>query len=103
MSADILGEGFCESMQKSLGEQTRTAPQKSAKAGARSGLDGLFVPDSVAVIGATERPGTVGRTVLSNSLKVVFGRTCMPLIPAIRRSSDLRLTKALVTFLSQWI
>jgi hypothetical protein len=35
-------------------------------AGARSGLEALFVPDSVAVIGATARPGTVGRTVLSN-------------------------------------
>ncbi len=32
----------------------------------RFGLDALFLPDSVAVIGATERPGTVGRTVLEN-------------------------------------
>lgn len=32
----------------------------------RVGLDALFLPDSVAVIGATERPGTVGRTVLEN-------------------------------------
>jgi acetyltransferase len=32
----------------------------------RTGLDALFLPDSVAVIGATERPGTVGRTVLEN-------------------------------------
>jgi acetyltransferase len=49
-----------------LAEQTQTAAEKSAKAGARSGLDALFVPDSVAVIGATARPGTVGRTVLWN-------------------------------------
>ena len=34
----------------------------------RAGLDALFLPDSVAVIGATDRPGTVGRTVLENLL-----------------------------------
>src|SRR5580700_4556145 len=68
LSADILGqESFVSHMQGSLGEQTQTA-----KAGARSGLDTLFVPDSVAVIGATERPGTVGRTVLSNLIESPF-------------------------------
>src|ERR1700678_3953160 len=59
-------------MQETLGEQTQTAPQKSAKAGAKSGLDKMFVPDSVAVIGATARPGTVGRTVLSNLIESRF-------------------------------
>src|ERR1700730_3268046 len=67
MSTDILGrESFVSRTQGSLPEQTQTAAGKSAKAGARSGLDTLFLPDSVAVIGATERPGTVGRTVLEN-------------------------------------
>ena len=33
---------------------------------ARAGLEPLFLPRSVAVIGATERPGTVGRSVISN-------------------------------------
>ena len=33
---------------------------------ARAGLDSLFRPRSVAVIGATDREGTVGRSVLSN-------------------------------------
>jgi acetyltransferase len=37
-----------------------------ASGGVRAGLDALFLPDSVAVIGATERPGTVGRTILEN-------------------------------------
>jgi len=32
------------------------------------GLDAMFSPGSVAVIGATDRPGTVGRTVLENLL-----------------------------------
>ena len=73
MSADILGrESLVGRMQGSLGEQIQPAAEKSAKAGARSGLDVLFVPDSVAVIGATERPGTVGRTVLSNLIESRF-------------------------------
>jgi acetyltransferase len=33
------------------------------------GLDTMFAPTSVAVIGATSRPGTVGRTVLENLLR----------------------------------
>jgi acetyltransferase len=49
-----------------LAERARSAPAKPAKPGARSGLEALFVPESVAVIGATERPGSVGRSVLSN-------------------------------------
>jgi hypothetical protein len=55
-------------MQETLSEQTHLAPQKSAKAGAKSGLDKLFVPDSVAVIGATERPGTVGSRSVDGAL-----------------------------------
>jgi len=39
-----------------------------ASGGVRAGLDALFPPDSVAVIGATERPGTVGRTAQSRSV-----------------------------------
>ncbi len=34
----------------------------------RAGLDSLFLPRSVAVIGATDRPGAVGRSVLANLL-----------------------------------
>ncbi len=36
------------------------------------GLDAMFAPSSVAVIGATGRPGTVGRTVLENLLHGAF-------------------------------
>ncbi|HEX3354228.1 MAG TPA: bifunctional acetate--CoA ligase family protein/GNAT family N-acetyltransferase [Terriglobales bacterium] len=38
----------------------------------KTGLDALFLPNSVAVIGATERPGTVGRTVFDNLLHPSF-------------------------------
>src|SRR5579864_3494193 len=36
---------------------------------ARAGLESLFLPRSVAVIGATDRAGTVGRSVISNLLE----------------------------------
>ena len=39
---------------------------------ARGGLDALFLPHSAAVIGATDRPGTVGCSVLSNLLASKF-------------------------------
>jgi acetyltransferase len=37
-----------------------------------TGLDALFLPASVSVIGATERPGTVGQSVLKNLLHPSF-------------------------------
>ena len=44
-----------------------TAPPR-----ARAGLDSLFLPRSAAVIGATDRTGTVGRSVVSNLLESKF-------------------------------
>jgi acetyltransferase len=44
-------------------------------------LDALFLPRSVAVIGATERAGSVGRTVLWNLLGNPFGGTVYPVNP----------------------
>jgi acetyltransferase len=41
-------------------------------------LDSLFAPRSVAVIGASERPGSVGRSVLWNLLSSPFGGTVFP-------------------------
>src|ERR1700733_6156021 len=41
-------------------------------------LDPLFLPKSVAVIGASERPGSVGRSVLWNLLRSPFGGTVFP-------------------------
>ena len=40
---------------------------------ARHPLDPFFKPRSVAVIGATETPGSVGRTVLANLVATPFG------------------------------
>ena len=46
---------------QALSVREQTLPEKY-------GLNSLFSPNSVAVIGATDRPGTVGRTVLENLL-----------------------------------
>jgi len=45
---------------------------ENAEVPQRLGLDAMFAPASVAVIGATSRAGTVGRTVLENLLRPTF-------------------------------
>ena len=46
-----------------------------------SGLDAFFAPQTVAVIGATETPGSVGRTLLWNLISSPFGGTVFPINP----------------------
>ncbi len=50
-------------------------------------LDVFFSPRTVAVIGATENPGSVGRTILKNLISNPFGGTVFPVNP--KRSSVL--------------
>ena len=50
-------------------------------------LDAIFAPRSVAVVGATEKPGSVGRTILWNLISSPFGGTVFPVNP--RRSNVL--------------
>ena len=45
---------------------------------ARMGLDAIFRPETVAVIGATDKPGTVGRTIMWNLVSSPFGGTVFP-------------------------
>ena len=47
----------------------------------RHPLDAFFHPRSIAVIGATEKPGSVGRTILWNLLSSPFGGTVYPVNP----------------------
>src|SRR3954471_2518053 len=47
----------------------------------RHPLDDIFNPRSVALIGASEREGSVGRTVLWNLLSTPFGGTVYPVNP----------------------
>jgi acetyltransferase len=53
----------------------------------RQPLDAIFVPKNVAVIGATEKAGSVGRTLLWNLISNPFGGTVFPINP--KRSSIL--------------
>jgi acetyltransferase len=47
----------------------------------RQALSPFFAPKTVAVIGATEKPGSVGRTVLWNLISSPFGGTVFPVNP----------------------
>ncbi len=47
----------------------------------REPLDAIFHPRSVAVVGATEKEGSVGRTILWNLLSSPFGGTVYPVNP----------------------
>ena len=47
----------------------------------RHPLDSIFVPKSVAVVGATEKVGSVGRTVLWNLMNTPFGGPIYPVNP----------------------
>ena len=44
-------------------------------------LEVMFKPKSVAVVGATERPGSVARTILWNLISTSFGGTIFPVNP----------------------
>src|SRR5215208_4886101 len=44
-------------------------------------LDAIFKPKNVAVVGATETAGSVGRTVLWNLISTPFGGTVFPVNP----------------------
>ena len=53
----------------------------------RQALDAIFTPKNVAVIGATETPGSVGRTLVWNLISSPFGGTVFPV--NLKRSSVL--------------
>ncbi len=44
----------------------------------RQALDAIFRPETVAVVGATDRPGSVGRTIMRNLVSSPFGGTVFP-------------------------
>ena len=45
------------------------------------GLRAFFTPQNVAVIGATEKPGSIGQTIMGNLLHSPFGGTVFPVNP----------------------
>jgi hypothetical protein len=65
-------------------------------------LDAVFAPRSVAVIGATESAGKVGRTLLANLVSSPFGGTVFPVNPTRTASSASRPTRASPTCPIRW-
>lgn len=73
-----------------IAESVRTHESVAGVLGAlRRPLDSIFTPQSVAVVGATEKQGSVGRTVLWNLISSPFGGTVFPINP--KRSNVLGL------------
>ena len=62
-------------------QSPRPDPSYDVFTSSRAGLDAIFAPQRVAVIGATERPGAVGRTILWNLISNPFGGTVYPVNP----------------------
>ena len=58
-------------------------------------LDAMFKPKSVALVGATERTGSVGRMVLSNLISSPFGGTIYPINPNRTNILGIRAYKSL--------
>src|SRR3974377_166239 len=60
---------------------TVTNPLKKRVKQRTQPLDVFFAPKTVAVVGATENPGSVGRTILWNLVTSPFGGTVFPVNP----------------------
>jgi acetyltransferase len=65
----------------SINQCTASDPAHDIWKEQRHPLDRIFRPRSVAVIGATERAGSVGRTLLWNLIRTPFGGTVFPVNP----------------------
>ena len=71
--------GRCNIHLATIAEAAHRSPQRP--------LDAIFIPRNIAVIGATEAPGSVGRTLLWNLISSPFGGTVFPINPkALERS-----------------
>lgn len=67
-----------------------SAADKLTTAYRRHPLDAIFSPRNVAVIGATERPDSVGRTLLWNLISNPFGGTIFPVNPTRKNVLGIR-------------
>src|SRR5271157_2129153 len=57
---------------------------KSLGTKSRGGLEAFFTPQNIAVIGATEKAGSIGRTIVWNLMKSPFGGPIFPVNPKRR-------------------
>src|SRR5947209_17315131 len=66
---------------ESLSASGRGAPTTVFHYKQQHPLNAIFEPKSIAVIGATEKAGSVGRTILWNLISNPFGGTVFPINP----------------------
>ena len=59
-------------------KRTSTDPAHDVLGYERLPLDAIFRPETVAVVGASDRPGSVGRTIMWNLISSPFGGTVFP-------------------------
>src|SRR5437762_13663761 len=79
-SAEI-GEAARRKPQGETGAITFSAYPEVMPSETALALDAFFEPRSVAVIGATEAPGSIGLTLLTNLAATPFGGTAYPVNP----------------------
>ncbi|TPW17136.1 MAG: acyl-CoA synthetase, partial [bacterium] len=53
-------------------------------------LDGIFKPQSVAVVGASNRPGNIGREIVHNLIEFEFQGPVFPVNPNLRTLHSLK-------------
>ncbi|MEW6731345.1 MAG: bifunctional acetate--CoA ligase family protein/GNAT family N-acetyltransferase [Acidobacteriota bacterium] len=70
-----------ENQRKALHTKPTTDPSHDVLRQEKQPLDAIFMPKSVAVIGASETLGSVGRTILWNLINNSFGGTVYPVNP----------------------
>ncbi len=80
---------------KLIGKNLLVDPAHDVLRSERQPLDDIFKPKSVALIGASERPGSVGRNVLWNLLSTPFGGTVYPVNPKRDNILGIRAYKSL--------
>jgi acetyltransferase len=80
---------------KLIGKQITVDPAHDVLRSERQPLDDIFKPKSVALIGASERAGSVGRNVLWNLLSTPFGGTVYPVNPKRENVLGIRAYKSL--------
>ena len=66
-----------------MSDPTTTSRQPGAtdRPGSRGSLEPIFAPRAVAVVGASEKAGSVGRSILWNLISSPFGGTVYPVNP----------------------
>lgn len=60
----------------------------------RKSLDGIFRPESVAVVGASDKPGNIGREIVHNLIEFEFQGPVFPVNPRLRTLHSLKVYRS---------